>query len=338
MLLSDAIIAFGRDRQARGISPGTRRNEANILTLFLAEIGNVQTKRLRPQHVDAFWVNRTAAWAPGTINRARTSLNTFFKWCQARGYVSRSMDLLEGSKALRVPPRNRVVIPQDQFSTLLEEASSPRLRVAYAFGLYLFTRISETQGLRWQDINMQAGTVEVFRKKTLTLDTLPICTELAHEIRLWRLDYATVMGEQPQPGWFIIPGRQPLRGSATPGQKGFTPGRGGGGQLLPAKESDLSKIVKNGLREAGYYQQMEGGHTLRRSGAIALYNQLSSVGHDRAIRVCQAMLGHSSIRTTEIYLRLDLDRKVRNDLLAGHYMFPEATEATVVVMDALSKG
>ena len=54
-------------------------------------------------------------------------------------------------------------------------------------------------------------------------------------------------------------------------------------------------MIARGLREAGYYIPYEGGHTLRRSGATALYNQLTHVGHDRAIRICQAMLGHSSV-------------------------------------------
>lgn len=330
MLLSDAIIAFNRDRLARGVSHGTRRNEASILRLLLADVGNIQTKRLRPQHIDTFWVNRQG-WSPGTLNRARTSLSTFFKWCQARGHVRRDVDLLEGSRALRIPPRNRIIIPQERFQTLLDEAPNSRVRITFALGLYLFTRISETEGLRWQDVNLQASTVEVFRNKTLTLDTLPVCAELGRELRRWRLDYATLMGEQPLPGWFVVPGRTPLRRHSTPGTKGFV--GVAGGTLQPTKKADLSRPLKEGLQAAGYYQEMEGGHTLRRSGAIALYNQLSSVGHDRAIRVCQAMLGHSSISTTEIYLRLDLDRKVRNTLLAGKRMFPEAASAEVVRLD-----
>jgi integrase len=99
---------------------------------------------------------------------------------------------------------------------------------------------------------------------------------------------------------------------------------------LPTTKANLGYAIRTILQAAGYYRPQEGGHTLRRSGATALYNQLSSVGHDRAIRICQAMLGHSSVQTTEIYLRLDLDRKVRNDLLAGKRMFPEEGTATVL--------
>ena len=138
------------------------------------------------------------------------------------------------------------------------------------------------------------------------------------------------------PEWYVVPGTTPPRGLSTKGAKGFTAHRPR--FYLPTKRADLSKIIKQGLIEDGYYVPFEGGHTLRRSGATALYDQLTFMGHDRAIRICQAMLGHSSVQTTEIYLRLDLDRKVRNDLLAGKPMFPDRGEGTVVPLVTDSGG
>lgn len=325
MDLSDAIGAYLRDRKARNYATGTLYNDKRVLTLFLADVGNVSTNRLRPQHLDTFWAHRT--WSPGTTNKARATLSGFFKWCQNRGYIPRAMNLLDDTRQMRVPPRKRIIIPQAEFSTIIEgQYRDPRTRIVLAIGIYLFTRISETGGLRWQDWNEQDGTIEVYRDKTKTLDTLPVCDELARELKRWRLEYASLVGETPLPGWFIVPNR------SRPKYKGIGKSelvRTGGGAYLPDTRCRPDGIIKLALKAAGYYQDHEGGHTLRRSGAIALYNQLTRVGHDRAIRVCQAMLGHSSITTTEIYLRLDLDRKVRNDLLAGQPMFPEVEEATV---------
>lgn len=330
MLLSDAIQAFGHDRRAKGVAPKTRSNEQQVLRLLLADIGNISVRALKPQHADVFWANRTG-WAPGTLNRARNTLQTFFSWCRDRGYMNRDVDPMAGTRSFKVPERSRVIIPQSEFVVVLDERKTERARIAFAIGLFMFLRISETQGLRWQDLDLEGGTAEVYRQKTSKIDVLPICEELVDELRRWRLHYAAQVGEQPRPEWYVIPGTTPPRGTGVKGVKGFLEHQPR--FYLPTKRADLSKVIRQGLEEAGYYVPHEGGHTLRRSGATALYNQLTYVGHDRAIRICQAMLGHSSVQTTEIYLRLDLDRKVRNDLLAGKPMFPMKDMGTVVALE-----
>lgn len=328
MNLSDVIDTYIADRRARGLAASTIRSQKGTLSLFLADVGNIETRRLKPQHLDAFWINRTT-WGPATRNRARHTLSIFFAWCRIRGHLPRDYDPMEGTRKERVPQRDRVTIPQSEFEPFLDKIQDPRKRIAAGLGLYLFLRISDAQALRWQDVNFDTSTIDVYRPKTKQIDTLPICDELMAELRRWRLAYAAKVGNQPQPGWFLIPG-MPARGGqrGAKGQKGFVeiierP-------YLPTVQANLGYAMRTLLQAAGYYQPGEGGHTLRRSGAIALYNQLTSLGHDRAIRIVQAMLGHSSVQTTEIYLRLDLDRKVRNDLLAGKRMFPAEGTATVI--------
>lgn len=327
MVLSDVITAYLTDRKIKGYASSTIQNNARTLRHFLAAAGNIDSKQVRPQHVDAFW-SRVEGWAPGTLNVARDTLNGFFKWCQQRGYMRRDIDLIGSTRAFRVPDRNRIIIPQLEFEPFIQSASDSRARVVLALGLYLFTRISETEALRWQDIDLESNRVEVYRQKTGKLDSLPICQELASELRRWKLEYAALMGVPPAPGWYVIPGREHGFRKGSPGVFGWT--EESRKPFDPTKRPRLSGVIRLELQRAGYYQIREGGHTLRRSGAIALYDQLSSVGHDRAIRVCQAMLGHASIKTTEVYLRLDLDRKVRNDLLAGKPMFPTEREGQVI--------
>jgi integrase len=326
--LSEVIDSFLADRRARGVAAGTLRAEKSTLMLLLADVGNIETRRLRPQHLDTFWANRTT-WGAGTMNRGRYHLNNFFAWCRVRGHLPRDYDPMAGTRKIRVPPRDRFIIPQSEFETFLESIKDPRKRIVAALGLYLFIRISEIEALRWQDMNLDSMTVEVYRPKTKTLDTLPICAELGKELARWKLAYAAKVGDTPKPQWYLVPGVPAGGGSS--GRKGIK----GFSQFVerpyqPTTKANVSWTMKSVLQDAGYYQKQEGGHTLRRSGAIALYNQLTSLGHDRAIRLCQAMLGHSSVQTTEVYLRLDLDRKVRNDLLAGKRMFPEGGTATVI--------
>lgn len=330
MNLSDAIQLYLADRKAKGIKQNTLRNDRSKLTRLLADVGNIQVAQLRPQHFDLFWSRRTT-WGPSTMNIAHATLNSFIRWCQIRGYMPKDRNPLEGGRRLKEPPRKRVIIPQQEFATFLEGIEDARARAMCAIGLYLFTRISETASVRWQDVDMHNGTVEVFREKTDTLDTLPLCEELHAELKRWALAYAAAIGRPLLPADLVIPGWQKPRVVGVKGKKGEFVEKEKG-HYLPQTKAHITYSVKKALRDAGYYEPYEGGHTLRRSGAIALYNQLTKVGHDRAIRICQAMLGHSDISTTEIYLRLDLDRKVRNDLLAGKLMFPEAEEAEVVLL------
>jgi integrase len=332
--LSTAIQAYVQDRKNKGMAPSTVRREAGVLKWFLAEVGNISTTSIQPRHVDAFWGGHAAGWAQNTKNATLASLSSFFIWLRRRGYLSRDTDPLEGMRQIKPPPRHRVIIPQSQFSTFLGDIKNARARAAAAIGLYLFTRISETGGLRWQD---DRGTeMEVYRSKTKTIDILPICEELREELDRWKFAYAAEVGSPVKPGWFIVPQRTPSRFL-----KGSKPGKNRPlqhGLLVPTRKAALNDAIRRVLQDAGYYELNEGGHTLRRSGAIALYHRLTYMGHDRAMRVCQAMLGHANIRTTEIYLMLDLDRKLRNDLLSGQPMFPDTVEADVVDLRRIARG
>jgi integrase len=323
--LSTAIQSFLASRENQGLARGTVRRERDTLRWFLADVGNINTRSIRPEHIDIFWSKHTN-WAQSSRNVNLAGLQAFFVWCRARGYMGRDVDPLAGMRKGKPEPRPRVIIPQDQFSTLLAGITDPRMRIAVGIGLYLFTRISETENLRWQDD--RGDEMEVYRIKTKTIDILPICMELRAELDRWKLAYAAEVGQPVQPGWFIVPRREMARF-----EKGSRPGKGRPlimGQLIPTEKATLTGSLRTILQRAGYYQPWEGGHTLRRSGAIALYHRLTHLGHDRAMRVCQAMLGHSSLSTTEIYLRLDLDRKLRNTLLAGQKMFPGEEEAEVL--------
>lgn len=332
ILLSDAIDAYVSDRTNKGFAPSTIRSNRRFLKQFLADCGNVHVSALTHRHMDLFW-SRHQEWAPSTFNLARTIMATFFKWCQVRGHMPKTTDLLEGTRARKVPQRDRLIIPSGEWPTLLNSCDDPRDRAMVALSLYLFTRISETTNLRWRDVDFQNHTITVYRSKTQTLDVLPMCEELEHELKRWRIEYGRLAGEVPKPGWTLVP---PYRGGnwvGVPGKRGVLQRVGDKMLRVTAVQTGGTERIQRVMRRAGYNLNLgEGGHTLRRSGATALYNELSSRGHDRAIRMCQAMLGHSSIQTTEVYLALSLDRKARNDLLAGKRMFTSESEASVIEM------
>lgn len=322
MMLSDAIGRYLADKRAKGYAANTIRHHRTTLNHLLADIGNIQLSSIQPRHIDIFW-SKHEDWGPGNFNKNRSTLRTFFTWAQARGYMPKASDPMEGVRKRKVPPKDWLIIPETEFDSVLDAAGNPRDRALVAVGLYLFTRGSESTAIRWGDINWDTKEITVNRGKTTTLDVLPMCSELEKELRRWRLAYAESVGEVPKPAWFLLPAyTKPVFKGRMPGG-GRTPIYQAESVLIPTRQfRDATRRVQTVLTRAGYPElDGEGGHTLRRSGATALYNELSDRGHDRSIRMVQAMLGHTSISTTEVYLRLDLDRKTRNDLLAGKPMF-----------------
>lgn len=323
MLLSEGVDRYLADRKAKGTAAQTVRSHKTYLKMLLADIGNIQMSSIQPRHMDTFWA-RHDEWSAGNFNKVRAIFTTFFTWTQARGYMPKSADPMVGLRKRKVVPLDRIIVPPSDFDKVMATAQNPRDRMLLALGFYLFTRISESTGLRWQDLNWDKKEVSVFRTKTQTIDVLPMCAELEHELKRWQLEYGGMLGEVVKPGWFIVPSySKPVFLGSRGGKNKQAPIFQEEPILQPTRQlKDGTARVKLALRNAGYEDLAgEGGHTLRRSGATALYHELAERGHDRAIRMCQAMLGHKHIQTTEIYLRLDLDRKARNDLLAGKPMF-----------------
>lgn len=325
MNLSDVTRAYMTDRRVKGYAVGTMRTDARVLRGLYASAGNINTRSLRPQHIDAFWQTQ-AHLSASSLNLYRSRLAIFFKWCKSRGYISPDSDLLNGSRVLRPDRRDRIYIPVEKFSTFIAEASDERMRVTLALGLYLFTRISETEGLRWQDD--LGDKMILWRQKTKELAEIPICAELREELDRWKFHYSAEVGSTVLPRWYIVP---QLRSRPwLPGHERVPR------EYLPLSRAPLGNHVRAELERAGYYRPMEGGHTLRRSGARALYDSLAERGHDRAARTVQAMLGHAKLATTEGYLGIDVDRKALQDLVGGKPMFPAATlDADVVSIRGL---
>lgn len=332
MLLSDAIDIYKTDRLAKGIAKTTVRAEQSSLKQFLAAAGNIQTHSISVKTMDRFW-NAHPEWAPSTWNLKKAHMSSFFTWLRLRGYMPKAFDPLEGLRKRRVPKVQRTLVPVSKFEELIEAAPNPRDRAMVAISLYLFTRISETAAIRWRDVDFDRKTVAIYRTKTEQYDVLPMCEELEHELRRWKFEYGREAGEVPRPDWYVVPAY------STPK---FSGGRGGQlymvqpPRLMPATQlKNITGQIKRVLGKLGYDADKEGGHTLRRSGATALYHELARNGHDRSIRTVQAMLGHANISTTEIYLSLDLDRKARNDLLAGKRMFAAQSTGDLIDLEAL---
>jgi integrase len=320
-LLSDAVDEFVKLRKTWA-ALNTLRQEERTLRFFLASVGNIKVSSIEARHTDTFFAARSATCAPSTLNVEISVVRRFLEHCRLRQYIAQNP--LLGRRRLKTMPRNTLLIPSSEFPRLLDAASHPRDRIVVALGLYLFLRISEIQTLRLVDVHLDRAELDVEIHKTRGRDAMPIGAELDAELRRWLTYYAA---EVPLRGEYLL---APAKSAPLFGLMADHRSVVNQGLLKPETQaSNIYKIAQRSVGALGYPTRQEGGHTLRRSGARALYDRLAKDGHDGAIRYVQAMLHHASVLMTEGYLGITLDRKKRDDLIKRRAMFPAPAVASL---------
>lgn len=324
--LSDALDEYERFRVSNHIAKATLRNNRTTLKRFLASTGNIWVHAIDDRHVERFFTELTKTKQPQSQRNDHVALQGFFKWCKHRRYLSDDVDPMWGR---RKPPHNkkeRNRIHVSRFPALLDAAEGrcERDRAGIAMLLYTLARDQEIASVQIRDVALDSGEIHMRIFKTGEEDLMPICAELDVELRRWLRYYTEQVGPL-QPHYYLIPSRDTrgVRGedgvyhSVTqvrlcPERKVATMGR----LATPALEG-----IGFPTRDENGKPLGEGAHTVRRSGARALFDDLVTEGYDHALRVVQSMLHHASMATTEGYIGVTADRKSRDDLLRGRTMY-----------------
>jgi integrase len=319
--VSGALAEYERHLRARGLADNTVKNSMQALTAAQRVWGDIFVASIRPVHIDRYF--QAHEWGPSTRNLYRGSLHQFFKWARNHGYMARDFDPLFGWRNERVPDEPRLRLDVSQFYPILDSVSHPRDRAALALGLFTFCRGSELVNMRINDLDLGNLTLDVYRVKTRQYDTMPVCEELRDEMVRWlnwyRQDQGQLVGS-----WYLVPSKKPdewtwIDGSLTRIDRlaGLRPER---------KIGHPYTIPQRALAAMGYDVGREGFHTLRRSGARALFDTLRDSGVDGALMRVSSMLGHRDTKVTQHYIGLNMEREQRNSLLQGERMFPQLRE------------
>lgn len=323
--ISASVAQHLNYRLAVGLSKGTVLNNQVALNSFVAVVGDMQCKSLKPEHFDKWFATRLSQVSPATTNQNFASIKVWVQWAQRYGHLSATVPYTAGVRRVHEPARDPLRVPVDQFPHLLDSAPDPLARMLVATGLYLFVRQSEAMTIRHCDVDLNGGSIHVRVWKTRQVDDMPICSELDDELRRYLRWYSQQVPVRPG---------NPLM-----------PRRGGGHWVTGAYQRHAPTvlqpekpllhphvIVQRTLRAAGIeIGKGEGCHTLRRSGARALYDALCEQGHDRSIRYVQRMLHHASIAMTERYIGLTADVAASNKALRGKPMFAYSASNVVSI-------
>lgn len=357
--LSDAIEEFIRHRKANDYADNTVKANTRSLNMLLVEVGNIQVRHFSSVHGDRFRAYLTGkGYKPNSVNLHLDAVSVFIKWAHTRGYLPRGSNPMVNVRRHKPDPDPRQIVEPEDFHRLLDAAhlietdafGRPVLsehggqtitvhgnahdRIIVALGLFLFLRQGEIRTLTVGGVNLDRGEMRVRSHKGKMWDVMPIDRYLAAELRRWLTWYAidvAIEHGSMQPGWLLVPRRKaPIL------RQHYGTGRGGQvvqrplGNTIPtlptaAPHRNVQRTLERfgvPIRDDDGKSLLEGVHTLRRSGARALFNHLTEQkGYDGALRQVASMLHHKSTATTERYLQISVDVKMRNDLIRGEDMF-----------------
>ncbi len=130
-------------------------------------LGRLKLKALTPGHVRGLYREKLdAGLAPRTVNYIHRTLYKALKQAAADGLVPRNV-----ASVVKAPrPAKKEIHPLDcaQVKALFEAARGDRLEALYVVAVTTGLREGELLGLKWKDVNLEAGTLSVRRSLSYT--------------------------------------------------------------------------------------------------------------------------------------------------------------------------
>ncbi len=137
-----------------------QRYEEYVRLHALPELGRVRLARLSPQHLQRLYANRLEAGLSAmSVQHLHAVLHRALGQAARWGLVARNVaDLVTPPRGAR---REMKTLSPEQARVLLDTAAGERLEAIYVLALTTGIRQGELLALRWRDVNLEAGTVQV---------------------------------------------------------------------------------------------------------------------------------------------------------------------------------
>jgi integrase/recombinase XerD len=256
------------DMSVRGFKEDTRRDYVRHVRAFAAFIGRSPDKATA-EELRLFQLHQTqSGMQPPSINSAVSALRFFFTVTLDRPDLSRRLTVVPQPR--RIP----TVLSVEEVTLLLQAASAPKYKAAFATAYGAGLRVSEVIALKVADIDSERMLLRVEQGKGRKDRHAMLSPQLLELLRAWWRE-----GRRQSlllPGGWLFPGRNPVE---------------------PLSARQLCRVVRAAAQAAGINKRVS-PHTLRHSFATHLLEQ----GAD--IRVIQTLLGHAKLDTTALYTRV----------------------------------
>jgi integrase len=115
-----------------------------------------------------------------SFNNHRRTLQTFFNFCQSRGWLSREADLLDGIGKRKESPADIEVFTPTELRRILQ-AATPKVATCIALQAFAGVRSEELLRLTWRDLERRRGFIEISagKAKTAQRRLIPVSPNLA---------------------------------------------------------------------------------------------------------------------------------------------------------------
>ena len=128
-------------------------------------LGRIKLKNLTPAHVRGLYREKLeGGLSPRTVQYIHVTLHKALKAAVADGLVPRNVT--EAVKAPQVRREEMQPLSPEQVKTLFEAARGDRLEALYILAVHTGLRQGELLGLKWDDVDLEDGTLQVRRALT----------------------------------------------------------------------------------------------------------------------------------------------------------------------------
>ena len=256
------------DMSVRGFKDDTRRDYVRHVRSFAAFLGR-SPDTATAEDLRLFQLHQTqSGLRPPSINSAVSALRFFFTVTLDRPDLARRLTVVP------YPRRIPTVLSVEEVMLLLQTASAPKYKAAFATAYSAGLRVSEVVALKVGDIDAERMLLRIERGKGGKDRHAMLSPQLLDRLRAWWRE-----GRRRSlllPGGWLFPGRNPVE---------------------PLSARQLCRVVRAAAQAAGINKRVS-PHTLRHSFATHLLEQ----GVD--VRVIQTLLGHAKLDTTALYTRV----------------------------------
>ena len=161
--LGEYLTRWLNDSVKGSVKPVTFESyERTVRNHIAPALGSVKLARLTPAHLQSFYQERlNSGLSPTSVRHAHAVLHRALKQAHRWRLVS------ENPAAVTDPPKpaSKEIHPLDatQAKALLSAARNDRFEALYMIAITAGLRIGELLGLRWEDIDLERGTLHVQR-------------------------------------------------------------------------------------------------------------------------------------------------------------------------------
>ena len=155
-----SFLAEWLEGQQSKIRATTWRRYTELAKYATTRIGGIALEKLAPEDVEHLMETRLKAGAaPATVRQLRAVLRRALGQAEKRRYVQRNAAALASPP--RVERRQMTALTEEQANALLEGAKGDRLEALYAVALDTGMREGEMLALKWTEVDLERGTLQV---------------------------------------------------------------------------------------------------------------------------------------------------------------------------------